>query len=107
VKKWIPDVARWKPDEKRELLAAEVDRAMCELGKAGAKASDLTDALLEAVGTEQPQIREAVLLALPKIAPAPCPACIAKLDAAVQAGTKDEATAELRIETELVRAYFR
>jgi hypothetical protein len=107
VKKWIPDVARWKPDEKRELLAAQVDRAMVEIGKQGAKASDQTEALLDAASSEQPLVREAVLLALPKIAPTPCPSCAGKLDDAIRAAGKKDSLAQLQMETELVRAYFR
>jgi hypothetical protein len=101
VRKYIPDLAQWKADEKHALHTAQVDRAILEIGKQGAKASDLTDALLTASASDAPEIRDAALLALPKVAPAPCPNCITKLDEVVRAAKEPDPPAEL------VREYFR
>jgi len=101
VKKYIPDLAKWTRDEKRALHTAQVDRAILELGKQGAKAADATDAVLAAAASDEPEIRDAALLALPKIAPSPCADCITKLDEIVRAAKEPDPPAEL------VREYFR
>jgi hypothetical protein len=106
-KKYIAGVDTWTAEEKADLLAAEIDRAMLELGKSGAKASAYTDALLDATVSEHRLIRQAVLLALPKIAPLPCTSCVTKLDAAIKAGAGKETLVDLQIETEVARNYFR
>ena len=101
VKKYIPDLAKWTRDERRALHTAQVDRAILEIGKQGAKASDVTDAVLAATASDEPEIRDAALLALPKIAPSQCPSCITKLDEVVRAAKEPDPPAEL------VREYFR
>lgn len=98
VRKYLPEAAEFTGDDKRELVAAAVDRAMCELGKQGTAASGYTGALLDAAGNDHKLIREAVLLALPKIAAVPCAECETKLAAA--------AHGDDRVETEILRNYF-
>jgi hypothetical protein len=46
------------------------------------------------------------LLALPKLAQAPCDVCVAKLDAAFKAGEGKDTLGDLDLETLIVRAYF-
>lgn len=104
--RYIKDLAAWTDDEKRGLVEAAIERAMLEIGKQGAKASHLTDALLEAAVSDVRVIRQSVLLALPKIAPLPCARCEAKLAAAIRAGEGKPTLADLNLETMVLRNYF-
>jgi hypothetical protein len=104
--KYIKDLGAWTEDEKHALVAAAIERAMLEIGKQGAKASQLTDALLDAAASDARLIRQSVLLALPKIAPLPCARCEAKLAAAIRAGEGKTALADLTAETMILRNYF-
>jgi hypothetical protein len=98
---YIPDLASWTREETAGLHEASIERALIELGKAGPAAEPHTAKLLEHVATDNRYIREAILLALPKIAKRPCPACITKLDAAL--ATKSVTLAALELETQIVR----
>lgn len=102
---YIPDLASWTPQETAGLYDASVERALLELGKAGPLAEPFTGKLLEHVATDNRAVRESILLALPKIAKRPCPACISKLDAAIAAGTA-ASLAALTLETQIVRDHF-
>jgi hypothetical protein len=104
--RYIKDLAAWTDDEKRDLVAAAIERAMLEIGKQGAKASQLTDALLDAVSSDVRLIRQSVLLALPKIAPLPCARCEAKLAAVIHAGEGKPMLGDLNAETMVLRNYF-
>jgi hypothetical protein len=106
VKQYIPDVDKWTADEKLGLFEANVDRAMLELGKGGAKAAAWTELLLAHVKTDNRMIRQAILLALPKVAPRPCPTCVTKLDEAIAAGEGKTTLRDLHLETMLLRIYF-
>ena len=103
---YIADLKAWNLGEKRDLVAAAIDRAMLELGKQGAKAAPFTDALLDAAVSDDHQVRLAVLLALPKVATLPCASCEAKLDAAIRAGEGKSTLADLNLETQVLRNYF-
>jgi hypothetical protein len=105
-KSHISDLATWSAAEKRELVSAAIDRAMLELGKQGAKASQHTDALLDATKSDVRLVRQSILLALPKIAKVPCAACVTKLDAAIKAGEGKTTLGELNLETTMLRNYF-
>ncbi|HVK83590.1 MAG TPA: HEAT repeat domain-containing protein [Kofleriaceae bacterium] len=105
-KKLIKDLAAWTPEEKRELADAALDRAMLELGKLGPTASQYTDALLDAAITDAALPRQAILLALPKIAALPCSSCDAKLERAFKAGEGKPALANANLETTVLRSYF-
>jgi hypothetical protein len=103
---YIPAVTGWSEEDKQDLHAAEIERAMIELAKAGPAATPQTDKLLAAASTDVRLIRQAVLLALPAIAPRPCTACVRALDQAI-AATEGKATlADLKLETEILRNYF-
>jgi len=106
LEKHITDLKDWSADEKRDLYNATLDRALLEIGKAGTKATHLTDALLDLARSDNRTIRQAVLRALPKIATLPCTTCVTKLDAVIKAGEGKTALAELGVETTIVRNYF-
>ena len=103
---YIKDIKNWTDDEKKQLVEANVERAMLEIGKQGQKASDLTDTLLDAAKSDVRLVRQSVLLALPKIAKIPCTNCEAKLDAAIKAGEGKSTIGDLNLETTMLRNYF-
>ena len=104
VKRYVSDVDAWTVEEKTGLVEAYADRAMLELSKRGETKS--LDTVLSELDNENRFVREAILLALPKIAPAKCAACVTKLDAALEAGRSKTYLASLQIETQVVRNYF-
>ena len=106
VAKYIKDIKDWTDDEKKALVEANVERAMLEIGKAGAKAADLTDTLLDAAKSDVRLVRQSVLLALPKVAKLPCANCESKLDAAIKAGEGKSTIGDLNLETQMLRNYF-
>ncbi len=103
---YIKDIKAWTDDEKKQLVEANVERAMLEIGKMGQKASDLTDTLLDAAKSDVRLVRQSVLLALPKIAKVPCANCETKLDAAIKAGEGKSTIGDLNLETTMLRNYF-
>ena len=103
---YIKDIKDWTKDEKTGLLEGEVERAMLEIGKQGAKAAGLTDQLLDAAKSDDRLIRQSILLALPKIAKVPCDNCEKKLDAAIKAGEGKSTLGDLNLETTMLRNYF-
>jgi hypothetical protein len=103
---YIKDLNAWTAEEKQGLVAAQIERAMLELGKRGQKAAAQTEALLDAAKSDDRLIRESILLALPKIAEVPCPICEAKLQAAVKAGEGKATLADLNVETTMLASYF-
>lgn len=103
---YIKDVFDWTAEEKRDLVAAAVERAVLEIGKRGAKAQELTATLLDQATTEHRLIRQSILLALPKIAKVPCTECVDKLDLAIKAAEGKRTLADLAVETVLLRNYF-
>ena len=101
--------ANYTEDDKKELMVAEVERALIDLGKMGEAAKAQTPALLEKVTSKDRLIRQSVLLALPKVAGKTCGGktdCVDKLDAAIKAATGDTTLADLNAETEVLRSYF-
>ncbi len=103
---YIKDIKAWTDDEKKGLVEANVERAMLEIGKAGPKASSLTDTLLDASKSDVRLIRQSVLLALPKIQGSPCAACVIKLEAAIKAGEGKTTIGDLNLETTMLRNYY-
>ena len=103
---YIPDLASWTLEEKRDLVGAQIERAMLELGKLGSKASGQTDALLAAAKSDDRIVRQSVLLTLPKIAALPCKSCEEKLVAAIKAGEGKTTLGELNVETTILKNYF-
>ncbi len=103
---YIKDIKAWTDDEKKGLVEANVERAMLEIGKAGNKASNLTDTLLDAAKSDVRLVRQSVLLALPKIQVSPCAPCVTKLEAAIKAGEGKTTIGDLNLETTMLRNYY-
>jgi HEAT repeats/PBS lyase HEAT-like repeat len=103
---YINGLDAFTQDEKDELLAAQIERAMLELGKMGNKGVSQTDALLEAAKSTDRIVRQSVMLALPKIAGKSCKDCGVKLDAAIAAGENKTTLGNLNYETEVLRSYW-
>jgi hypothetical protein len=103
---YIKDIKDWTPAEKQDLVSAQIERAMLELGKRGPKAADQTETLLDAAKSDDRLIRQSILLALPKIAKVPCATCEAKLQAAVKAGEGKTTLGDLNVETTMLVNYF-
>lgn len=103
---YIKGLDSFSNDEKEEIVAAQIERAMLDLGKMGEKAQGQTDALLTAAKSDDRLIRQSVLLALPKIAGKSCKDCGAKLDAAIAAGEGKTTLGDLNYETQVLRSYF-
>lgn len=106
VAQYIKDIKDWTDDEKKGLVEANIERAMLEIGKAGAKAADLTEVLLDAAKDDRRLVRQSILLALPKIAKVPCANCEAKLDVAIKSGEGKTTLGDLNLETTMLRNYF-
>lgn len=103
---YIKDIKDWTKEEKLGLLEGNIERAMLELGKAGQKASQFTDLLLDTAKSDNRLIRQSILLALPKIAKVPCDNCESKLEAAIKAGEGKTTIGALNFETTMLRNYF-
>jgi len=103
---YVKDIKDWTKDEKLGLWEGEVERAMLEIGKQGAKAASFTDTLLDAAKSDNRLVRQSILLALPKVAKVPCNSCEAKLDVAIKAGEGKTTLGDLNLETTMLRNYF-
>ena len=103
---YIKDIKDWTKDEQLGLVEANVERAMLEIGKRGAKAAALTDTLLDNAKSDNRLIRQSILLALPKIAAVPCANCETKLQAAIRAGEGKTTLGDLNLETTMMKNYF-
>jgi len=107
LKAYIKGLDKYGDDEKKEVLAAQIERAMIELGKMGARAHDAaTDALLKAAKSDDRIVRQSVLLALPKVAGKDCKECGPRLDEVITASQGKDALRELTFETEVLRAFW-
>lgn len=104
--KYISGLDGMTEAEQNELLAAQIERAMMELGKMGSKAASQTDALLEGAKSEDRLIRQSVNLALPKVAGKDCKECGAKLDAVIKAGEGNTKLRDLVYETTVLRSFW-
>lgn len=100
------EVEKYTEEEKKEVLAAEIERSMLELGKMGTQAASTTPVLLEAVKSDDRIIRQSILLALPKVAGKACKDCGPKLDVAIRAGEGKTTLGDLNFETQVLRSYF-
>lgn len=96
----------WTEDDRKELVVAQIERAVVELRRLGEKARPQLGVLLDKAATPDRLIRQVILLSLPRIAPLPCPDCETKLDAAIKAGQGKQELSDLNYETQLVRNYF-
>jgi HEAT repeat protein len=82
------------------------ERALLELGKMGEKATTQTDALLKAADVTERFVRQGILLALPRVAPQPCPACAERLGDVIEAQQNTTTLDFLTSETRIVYHYF-
>ncbi len=103
---YIKDINDWTKEEKAGLVEANIERAMLEVGKKGAKAGEYTDTLLDNAKSDNRLVRQSILLALPKVAKIPCNVCEAKLEAAFKAGEGKTTLGDLQLETQMLRNYF-
>jgi len=103
---YIKDIKDWTKDEQQQLVEANVERAMLEIGKRAGKDAKLTDLLLDNAKSDNRLIRQSILLALPKIAAVPCANCEAKLQAAIKAGEGKTTLTDLNLETTMMKNYF-
>lgn len=106
LQKYIKTWSDWSDDDKKDVIAAQVERGMLELGKLGAAGADQVTTLLNAVTSDDRIVRQSILLALPKIAKLPCTECETKLDEAVKAGEGKTTMGDLNVETMILRNYF-
>jgi hypothetical protein len=104
--KYVKTLGDWSEADKKALVPVQIERAMLELGKLGAKAEGQTGKLLDAAKSNDRLTRQSILLALPKVAKLPCTSCEDKLDAAIKAGEGAATLGELNIETQMLRNYF-
>lgn len=104
--KYVAGLDALTEDEKKEIMSAQIERAMLELGKMGPAAAAQTDKLLTAVKSTDRIVRQSVQLALPKIAGKDCKDCGAKLDEAIAAGEGKTTLGDLNYETTVVRSFW-
>jgi len=83
-----------------------IERAMIDISKRGTMKSEVLDKLLDNVSSPERITRQSILIALTKAAPRPCPACVTKLDAVIEAD-RTKSLGDLTIDTILVRNYLR
>lgn len=103
---YIKGIETFTPAEQTEVMAAQIERAMLDLGKLGPQGASQTEKLLAAAKSDDRLVRQSILLALPKIAGKDCKECGAKLDAAIAAGEGKTTLGDLNYETTVLRSYF-
>jgi hypothetical protein len=106
VKPYLADAAKFTADDKAALRAAEIERATIELGKRPDEAARFLPQLLDALGDEDRLVRQGVVLALGKIAKAPCDACRARIDEVLHADEGKTTLADLHLELSILRARY-
>lgn len=104
---YVPDAPKWTAAEQAAIVDAYVDRAMIELAKHRPAAPDVVEALLAKVGSSSKSIRDSVMLALPKVAPAPCPKCVAAFDAVLSTTGANPDLAAAEADLRVLRNYYR
>ncbi|MEO8699375.1 MAG: hypothetical protein ABI867_05000 [Kofleriaceae bacterium] len=104
---YLPDATAWTKDHKMMLVEAYIDRGMLELARLKKVSAPTLDLLLDNMTSDNQVVRQAILLALPRLAVPPCPACVSKLDAAIKAAAGRTTLVERTVETEILRNYFR
>lgn len=82
------------------------ERAVLELAKMGDAAKGQTDALLAGADTPERFVRQGILLALPRVAPLPCPKCADRLNEVIDKQADTTTLDFLTGETRIVYHYF-
>jgi hypothetical protein len=102
----VKDDKDWTEDDMNELRVAQIERAMLELRKQGAKSQPQLGKLLDnAISTDR-LIRQSILLAVPRIAAVPCAECKTKLEASVAKGAGKQELSDLTYQTQLLVNYY-
>ncbi len=100
----------WGDGDKADLLNAQIERAVLDLRRLGPAAAGQTTALLAKVNDkkylEDRLIRQAIMLALPRIAKLPCVECKTELEKLAKAGQGKAELNALNYETQLAISYF-
>lgn len=97
VRAHMPEVDTLEPLEREELSIIAIDRAVFELRRAGAAAAPFTDVLLELASSDRRELRHFGSLALPRVAPTPCPMCVRALDRAIESSKQLDAAYDLTL----------
>ncbi len=103
VKTLPPAVKDFKPGTP---ALPRAERALIELAKMGDRARAQTDALLAAADVTERFVRQGILLALPRIAPLPCPKCADRLNDIIERQSETTTLDLLTGETRIVYHYF-
>jgi HEAT repeat protein len=84
------------------------ERALLEIRKLGKKAQPVYKKLIDPkyLGTSERIVREAILLALPRIAPLPCKECAESMDQVMESQSAQTTLDLLNTETKIVYHYF-
>ena len=102
----VIDFRSWPKPAVNAAVQVVRERALLELAKLGATASEQRDVLLERIAFTDVKLRRAALRALVRVAKRPCESCVARLDQLIiEDGQHAERTA-LVVETQIVRRYF-
>lgn len=104
------DAKEWGDGDKADLYTAQVERAVLDLRRQGSAAAAQADTLLKKINDkkfmEDRLIRQAIMLALPRIAKLPCDSCKVELEKLKKAGQGKAELNALNYETDLVISYF-
>lgn len=107
IAKFYPGAKKIEGQARSHTALAAQERALIELAKLGAKARGALPQVLAKADKTERVIREAVLMALPKIAPTPCKECVEKLESVVAAQKDQARLSSLTADTRAVLSYFR
>jgi len=104
------DDKEWGEGDQADLANAQIERAVLDLRRQGAAASGQVSALLAKLNDkkymEDRLIRQAIMLALPRIAKVPCDECKTQLEKLAKAGQGKAELNSLNYETQLAISYF-
>src|SRR5262249_24164287 len=96
-----------KPTDKQNAdMVFRAERALLELAKMGDRGRGTLDTLLQGVDSKERFVRQAILLALPRIAPLPCTKCADRLNQVIEDQSSETTLDFLTSETRIVYNYF-
>lgn len=96
------DTKAWSVDDKAQLRAFTMIRAMIELARRGTGG----DAVLARLGDDDRLVRQAAILVLPRVAPKPCAACGERFDAVIKASEGKGQFVDLDAELKILRSFY-
>ncbi len=104
------DAKEWGDGDKADLTQAQIERAVLDMRRLGSAASGQVTVLLQKLNDkrflEDRLIRQAIMLALPRIAKLPCDQCKIELEKLAKAGQGKAELNALNYETQLAISYF-